>query len=407
MTVAFVTLIFSLSIKLPNEKVTQRDLINTLLEFDFKKYDVFLAKKIDEFSKTTLSKVSQELENKIKNEDLLILNLHHIHEAFKKSAHVGKILIDESILSNTSNTNLNQLDALNGLSLDHNIQLLVPKVDELSEKINLYLNLNHSPGLRIDNVNLSIGDKPFNAQSFLPGNEVFLNLYFELPSGIRMGGAPVFNADFPAEIITLNDTSFMHWILKSAQDKDIVVLDNNEKILMPGKEKKLIWLPNLGNVPNGFKEDKLGLIVKNLSNEIKQSSPKNQKISLFGTTIPGILFVYASPLSLMFLIYYFMNHSRHITTLADINKKDFKQFAWMPLSSGTYWNYESWLSIILLPILSLFTLYYQLFQFGWPGLLPSLIIIVSVIVIFGLGIKSIEKIKLTRSLITEKKETPC
>jgi len=356
LTVSFITIVFSLSISSPQDKKAQLEILNELNEFKFSKYDSFVRRKIDEFSSKTLLDLSKELRKNIKNEHLLIFNVDHVHEVFAKNIHEGKLLVGELIVSNVSNATLNQFDALNGLSLDKDVQVLVPEIAGISKVISSFLEENNRPGLRVDNINLGIGNFNFVGESFLPDETVMVSLYFELPATIRTGGAPVFNSDFPATIISLPDTSFTKWIVDRAKSRNIVGVDSG----------MLKWVPSLDDLPGGFREQKIGLLIKQLGEDIKKFSPEEQKVSLLGANIPGILFVYASPIILIGLIYFLLNNSFHLLSLSRVEENVifFEQFSWAPLSLNSNWSYDLVISIVVLPSVSLIMLYSQLTQFG-------------------------------------------
>lgn len=375
LTVSFITLVFSLSISFPQDKKIRLTQIEKLIEFNFLEYVSFVDQSIDELFLPKLNKLSEDLKEKIEKQGLQIFNLHHIHEAFTKNSHVGKILIEELILGNTSNANLNQFNALNGLSLNKDVQVILPEVDKIAKAISLFLHENYKVGLRVDNVNLSIGNFPFSGASFLPNDKTLLNLYFVLAATIRTDGSPVFNVDFPAKVISLPDTSFEHWIIEKSKNMDIVKQQDGE----------LVWLPTLNNLPNGFREQTLGLLAKNLKNDIKKTSPEEQKVSILGANMPGILLIYASPILLIALMYYLMNHSFHLLKLAKKNDNliFFNQFSWMPLSLKKYWQIDLIGSIVLLPFLSLFILFIQLSRFGATKYL-SIMLLVGTLIMIGL-----------------------
>ena len=389
LTVSFITIVFSLSINPPQAKKDQLKILNELNEFPFVEYDSFVRSKVEEFSLKTLVKLSKELEKNINDEDLLIYNLHHIHEAFATNAHTGKLLIEELLISNVSSATLHEFNTLKVLPLDKNIQVIVPEIIEISKEISSFLKENYELGLRVDNVNLSIVD--FDKESFLPNDTTIISLYFELPAKIRTGGAPVFNSDFPAKIISLPDTSFQKWIVSNARSKNIVNINAGN----------LEWVPSLVDLPNGFMEEKVGLLIKQLDEEIKKSSPEEQNISLLGANISGVLFVYASPILLIGLIYFLLNNSSHLLLLSrtEENIIYFKQFSWSPLSLNNNWHYDLLISIIFLPSLSLMVLYFQLTQFGSISYYFISLLIIAVLSYITLSALFLKNILVIRYLI--------
>ena len=229
----------------------------------------------------------------------------------------------------------------------------------------------NSVGRRVDNAILSIGAYIFMAESFLPDDEVIINLSFKLPDKIRVEGAPVFNADFGAKVISIPGTSFISWLSKETTNEDIVSII----------AESVTWLPNLGNVSSGFKEKNLGLLASELKNEIKKFSPQAQKVSFLGTSIPGILFVYTAPILLISFFYYLRNHVRHLFSLSNDrnNQKKISQFPWIPLTQVSYWRIDFYATSCFLPIASMFVLYFQINQFGNVGMLSIFLIIVCIV----------------------------
>jgi len=357
MTISFITLVFSLSLNSPPDKKKQLELIENIISYDFSKYEAFVERIVEHESKKYLPVISQAMQEKLDAEKLLIFGLHHIYKAFSKPAHIGKILTKDLVLVKPSDSTINQFEALNGLDLTQNVQFVIPQSPEISEEIIFFLSgIKDQAGRRVDNVSIAVSENSFVAQSFLPNTDTSISLYFEVPENIRTGGSPVFNADFPAKIVSIPDSSFIAWLTERDHSTDIFTIDN----------KELIWLPELDILPNGFKEQKLGLLAKELAQEIKQASPEHKNISILGASIPGILFIYAAPSLLLAFFYYLKNHSSHLINLVrdPENTEYFEQFSWMPLSMNKYWGLDFFLSNCIFPIASLITLSVQLNQFG-------------------------------------------
>lgn len=370
LTVSFITIIFSLSISFPEDKVQQLSTLKLLSDVPFMAYDQFTEKKVKAFEEKELLNVANKLNKKLESKGYILLNIHHIGEALSKNIHTGKILTNELFLKDINSATINQFEALNGLSIHNDIQVLLPQVDELIEKLTLYFDESAGIGRRVDSVNITIGDFNFIAETFLPGEETFINIYFELPYTLNRTGAPVFTADFPAKIQTIPNSSFVDWLN----------IQPEAKALYLEKNKQLEWLTDLPNLPSGFHEQKIGLLKKQLEDEIKKSSPEQQKISVLGANIPGVLFIYASPLLMLALTYYLMNSSFHLLRMSKIddNKEFFKQFSWPPLSLVIAWRWEAIFSLIVMPYLALTILLFQLARFGF-----STVSSISVVVIAG------------------------
>ena len=145
---------------------------------------------------------------------------------------------------------MTELDALSGLGLSSDVQIVVPRVSELIGEIEAFLNENPGAGKRLETIRLGINEYEFNAESFLPGPETFAGLYFELVDAVRTGGAPTFDASFVADVVVLPETSFIDWLAAHDELSGIVAIDGD----------KIGFLPGLGQVPAGFREEKLGLL---------------------------------------------------------------------------------------------------------------------------------------------------
>ena len=403
MTVSLVTLVFASSLYLPSEKVTQREAIDALLNVDFLAYDQFVADQVEVFKQENLLPIGTSLNEEIDAGGYLVFNLHHLGEAFFEPLHVGKLLTDEVALAEISNTTLAALDALNGLDLASDVQVLVPRTDKLIPEIRTFLRENHEAGKRIDTIRVGIDDVPLVAESFLPGTETTAGLYFELVDAVRIGGVPVFSANFTADIATLPGTSFIQWLKDNSDMKDIISIQDNQ----------VIFAPNLGSAPSGFREEKLGLLHQNLTEDIASSGPEKQSATILGTKVPGLLIVIASPLTLLVLSYYFTNHTGHLVHLVGTDNHAFKNFAWMPLAIRTQipplslqkltygyrisgWILETIASAIILPVLSLGVLYWKLSQFGNVTVLSIFVISAASAGIGWLGILSVRNIGMVR-----------
>ena len=395
MTVALVTIIFGLSISLPEDKLRQREIIDGLIAIEFTEYNTYIQTELDKAGSLLLSPIGSKLIKALEDSGHLTFGLDKIGSELSKPIHVGRILVNSSILSEVSNTSLTSLNALNGLSLNRDIQILVPRTDELVAAIGDFLSENSSAGKRIDTLRITIDDFDFNAESFLPGTETNVGIYFELLDVVRVGGAPTFSANFVSDIKTLPNTSFIYWLKLKGFDEKFLVVEN----------KQVKFAPELENAPSGFTNEKLGVLSLKLANDIAKSGPANQSVSILGTNIPGSLVIFASPIILFFLTYYFLNHTSHLLRVSKVDPVQFEQFAWLPLSLNHVFRYsftgnrrapifagilEIIGSAIILPIAALILLYVQLSQFGGLSLLHRGCMLVSAvgIAVFGLFVVS-------------------
>ncbi len=392
LTIAFVTLIFSLSIESPSDKKKQLDHINQLLSFDFLAYQGFVDEQIKVATEQQYHELSQRIKDKIEQQGYSIFNLHHIAEAFDHSPHIGRLLVEDLVLSEVNNATLNQLSALNGLSLNQNVQVVMPKDEDFVDTVIEFLQENsYSMGRRVDGVQVTLGDFNFIGNTFLPDEETLISVYFELPENIRTSGAPVFNADIPASIQSIPNTSFAHWLLEQA-DPSLVKQSNN----------KLLWLPEIKPSSNGFTETKLGLLAQQLEQDILKSSPDEQTVPVFGANIPGVLFVFAAPLLLLMLMYYHYHQILHLKSIVHRPGalEQFIEFSWMPLNNNQNWHLEFISTMIVIPLMSLSVLCVQLMKYGGVDVSVILVTLSCGITHAILARWSLTQIKAIRQMMT-------
>jgi len=321
--VSLVTLVFSLSMRLTHEQRDYKTAIDALLDTDFSAYLTWLQPKLDAQIKRLVLPAIAPLREQLDKGGHLMFNLDEISNTLETPFHVGRISVEELVLSDLSSATLTQLNALNGLSLQEDVQLLVPQIEPLLAAIELFLLENPEAGKRVDNARATIGfdNLDFNAETFLPGESVSAALYFELVDAVSVGAAPVFQANFDANIMTIPQTSFLSWVEQSAMTS--VVVQNNAN---------LVFAPRLANAPRGYHQEQLGLLSLRLADEIKAAGPEQQSAPIFGTTVPGQLLVFAAPLILMSLVYYLFYHTAHLARLAPQHAREMATFAWLPIS---------------------------------------------------------------------------
>jgi hypothetical protein len=374
LTISFITIVFSMSIDFPKDKKQQLDSLHKLSTVPFLNYNAFVEAQVAKFELATLQSIAEKVNARLVQEGYTLFNAHHIGEAFAKNAHTGKLLTEQLFFTDINTASISQFNALSGLSIYSDIQVLVPQIDEFLDELNDYLGENAGVGRRVDGLYITYGDVSFVAESFLSNGEVYLTLYFELPSTASLGGHPVFNTQFPASVKTLPNTSFSHW-LKTVPEVQGLYTDDDDQ---------LIWLSSLENLQSGFHEEKIGLLKKQLENDIKTSSPEEQKISVLGANVPGVLFIFASPLLLLSLTYYLMNSTFHLRKLSlseEIeDKKMFQSFSWPPLSLGNTWKFEASISLALLPYLALCVLIFQLARFGFSSFSSSAVVLAAMLI---------------------------
>lgn len=323
MTVSLVTIVFALSITpLKREGVWLRA-IEDFLENDFTTYPAFVSARLDTHELEELSPIADELAAFLENEPSLVFGKSALADAFRSTPHIGRVQTEDTILSDVASASLVQLEALNGLSLGRNVQIVVPKIEELMSDLEEFFAANASTGASIDDIRIGLsGDDFFVAETFLPDQQTYISIYFELLSTGTFTGAPVFNGTYEAVVIEIDGASVLDW-MKSAPRPIGFRIDDG-----------VSWhpLPELSEIDKGDREKALSLVASQYRARIAAKGPEEQSVSILGTTVPGILVALASPLTLIALSYYLAQHTRHLTRLATPGADSFVHFAWLPLS---------------------------------------------------------------------------
>ncbi|MEM9604038.1 MAG: hypothetical protein AAGA11_14320 [Pseudomonadota bacterium] len=369
MTVSLVTIVFALSVERPADTARQQALVNGLIGLDLSPYDAFVAEKVESAREAVLQPIADQIAKHFDEQAHLVFGLDTLAAAFAEPIHVGKVLVADTVLSEVDNASVISLNALNGLSLTANAQVLVPRVDGLLDEIDAFIRDNPGAGRRVAGIDLALTDFSFVAESFLPGESVTVGLHFELLDAVRVGGVPVFSASFEADIIELENSDFVTWVRSQSFDDTVVTVRGDE----------LVFAPTLADDGGVLRTDKLGVLSQRLADNLAASSPTARSVSILGTTIPGSLAIFASPLILLSLCSYFCAHTRHLTRIVDQEPALFTTFAWLPLSlRGRLelpWTrqrilvfaagaFESLVSAGALPALALGLLFLRLNAFG-------------------------------------------
>jgi len=348
--------------------------------------------------------LAEAFEQELESKGHLTFGLGTLAGEFGKPIHIGRLLFEELLLTEVSNASIVQLNALNGISLGSKVQILVPRMDGLLAEIDAFLSDNPQAGRRVDTVRITIGDFDFTAESFLPGSETTVGIYFELLDAVRTGGAPAFSANFIADIIEVDDTSFLTWLRDQGIDERLISFEGNE----------VVFARELQSAPKGFLEEKLGVLSLRLSDEISKSSPASQTVSILGTNVPGALAIFASPIILFALSYYFGAHTGHLTRIVEKDRDSFEAFSWLPISLKAEWTFayaegkaiiipfgvvECFSSAMLLPIASMGLLYYRLQAFGSLSTLQVGCLIGAAIGVLIFGLLALRNVMAVRLLL--------
>ena len=303
-----------------------------------------------------------------------MFDLDSIADVLEGPAHVGKFLVQDSILSELSSATMTRLDALNGLSLSQNVQIILPKVDSLIDQIEIFLTDNGGAGKRIMGASTSVVDFDPVLETFLPESLSLASLSFEMTDVSVAAGTPVFQGLYEFELVTIADTSYIYWLQQQGLDPYVRNTSSDLK-----------FLPELQPLPKGFSEEPLGKLSLRLGDEIRAAGPEQKAIKILGTEVPGRLLVLAAPLILFALLYYFKSHLSHLTRLATDHVEAMTGFSWLPINksvwhipgtkiSGSGHLAETVVTVAVLPCVALLVLFYRLSFFGSLGPATSFII---------------------------------
>ena len=416
MAVSLTTLVFALSLSLPKEKVAQRDAIDALINSDFLAYDQIVAKQVKTFREENLVPFGTTLNKKVNSTPGLTSDLYGLGEVYSKQLHIGKLLTKNLVLANISSATLSQLNSLDTFQIiSRDVQVVVPRIKELTEKVEAFLSDNSVFGYKLGNIRVNgkehnsttdfVEEQKFTTDSFLPGADTNFLLEFDLVNMAGNGLDRTFSEHLTADYVTLPKSSFVQWLANNEDMVGVVSIDDSQ----------VVFAPSLENAPKGIREEKLGSLLQRLTNEIESERLEGQSVTILGTQVPGLLIIVAAPLTLLALSYYFTNHTGHLAQLIEKDAKAFKGFAWMPLAiridfplfffrkaEGDYrisgWVLETITSSVILPVASLAILYWQLTHIVVIGLWPSLVILIASIGIVIFGLKSLRNIKTVRTV---------
>lgn len=391
-TVSLLTIVFALSVELPRDKAFQLEQLEELVQIPFVDYNQFVDAKvgafISELTSDRITALNQNLEGP------LVFSLDEISESISVPVHVGKIRTSQSILSEVQNATISGFDALaSALSITQDVQIWLPQIENIQDDIQEFLDAHPKAGSRISNVRIEptvdyFGEIADPIETFWDTGETWGQLYFELiPAGGPIG-APVFIKEMPLEAYEVPNSSWKKWLSSQSDISHLI------EIAKGGDVK---WLPQVKKRPDGFDQEVIGLLISNLKKELRDSSPEAQKMTILGSDVPGILVVYASPLVLLALFYYLLNHIRHLIKISEHDISGFRDFAWMPLSFGRFWQIECIASMLILPVTALVLLNFRLNVFQTTPTLASAftwLVILTISLLSGGIISAIEQLRL-------------
>jgi len=383
--VSGISIVFAFSVSLPEEKIRQRDAIEALLSTDFTSYREFIDARVASFAEAQLQPIAEEVERTFAEGEGMVINDFELVDRFRQPIHVGRVLVEELVLAAISAATLNQLDALNGLDLDRDVQVVLPRADIAVEIAQFFES--EKGARRISGIGIALDVPDWTAQSFLPKtDDAIAVINFELPATVNIGATPIFQAQFECDVVELENTSFLTWLKTRSEMAAIVTIENNQ----------IRFDSELTGLSSGVREDSLGNIASSLALEIAQLGPDQQTATFLGTSVPGRLVLFAAPIVLIALQYYFAHHTRHLVRLAPKNISAFRQFAWLPLSLerdiSQTWRTETGATVIAGPLFALGFLLYRLNVFGDTPLLAVLLSAGAGLATMLLGMSSLNNI---------------
>ncbi len=375
--VSLAVLVFSLSMYLAEDKVRQKAEIDYLIDVDFLAYETWLQNTLDAEVRKRLIPAVKPLRDMLENSNHLVFELDSIADVLEQFAHIGRFELSESILSDMSAASLNALDALNGLSLAQDVQITVPLVDTLIPQLEEFLNQESGAGKRIVNARTSVSDEIPLLVTFLPEAASLASIDFELVDVSAAAATPVFQGLYEFELLTLPNTSFISWL--QAQGHDLYIRTSSGA---------MEFLPKLKPLPTGFTEQPLGELSLRLADEIKAAGPEQRNLKILGTEVPGRLLIFAAPLILIALLYYFKSHLSHVTHMAKNHAEEMVGFSWLPINNSVWqipgttlkWSghfAEVVLTIGVLPVGALIVMSLRLGLFGAIGPATAILVVMS------------------------------
>ena len=308
------------------------------------------------------------------SDEYLIFELDSITDALEGTPHIGQFLVGESNLANVSAATLTSLDALNGLSLEQDVQLTVPNINFLMQELQEFLTDNNKAGKRVTDASTSLTNDPPILTTFLPDSTPIASLDFQLADVTVTGAIPVFQHLYDVDVVNIPNSSFLIWLSQQGFDP-IIRIDGGE----------ILFLPDVRPLPKGFAEESLGILSLRLADEIRAAGPEQRTLTILGTTVPGRLLVLAAPLVLLALLYYFKSHLSHLTRMSDQHADEMVGFSWLPINlsrwqlpgTGFQWSghvAELITTLAVLPVGALLVMYFRLSPFGGVGIGTSLLI---------------------------------
>jgi len=397
-----VALVFVLSIDdATNERNTLEDL-KQLQDLSTTEYQSYVKKRVaaevgDDLMKSAAA-LREALDQALADKDLRVLATSRISDVFGEPAHIGR-LKPEDLRFKHPETTLDELDHLwEKLPLDRDVQVVIGNTKEALPKIVDFLESSSLPGPlgpnvdQVTNVQLSPSDSVSDVgETFLPGDlqSVQLVLSFDLQ---RDSLSPVFSNLVPGTLLTIQDSSWLHWLKEQNTDEQLFTRSGHH----------VRWLPG---ITGDRRTQGLGDLRRELETQIATTMAKNQTIKLPGVSVPGFLALAAIPLALLGLLGTVVAYSAHLRGLAADNQELFREFAWAPLAPQGLISFTATLgSLLVLPTLVLSLLLWKSAAFEAPRLFSLTWVILATVSTLALGVVAVRILADLRSTISASRD---
>jgi hypothetical protein len=378
LAIVAVTVLFSISIKLPTKIVQKQQLIEKIVSIDLSAYDEFAKEQID----IQIARDSNQVLRKLRELKSSISGVDKIRTAFQNLDYSGRLFIKWTDYNNLSHHTLSNINNINELPISKDIKWFIPDLKEIEKAVISHIITYDQVGLRVSDVEISGDRDEYSESTFEAFDEKpVINLTFNLTSADSSNPIARFTKDFSGNVITLNNTSLTSWVEQELKNNDVLYIEKDS----------LKW--NLPLEDFSLSESQLDFlgILKNLEGQIESFSPNNQEISFLGLKIKGSFVFTASPLLMIVLMYFLLSNLTHLSSLVDKHHEEFKQFSWTALNGKGYRKIEIRSVVFIAPIIGFSSLVYGLIQFAdFKSFLPAL----TILSLFGslvIGVKVTQK----------------
>lgn len=384
-------LVFALTIGKPDADRLVVEQIDGYESVDFSQYPDWADQAAEPAYVKAVKPQRDRLAQRLEDSDDLTLNTHHIAEAFDKPVHIGRVLVEDSILTEGEAAKIEAVERMLSSTYDvgREIQVVVPELsDELVDAIIRFLELEGGAGTRVDNVSIQMPDVfSVSLGSFIEAESLYAQLYFEVV--LAEGGAPVFTRDIKAEVLPVGDASLLDWLGENAEDNPAFELAKDHAVLFPA----------LRPFEKGFAQKTVGEVRNQAVANIRAASPESKSITLLGTDVPGQLATIAAPIVSTALLIYLMLNLPHINRLTHQHADEIAEFAWLPLHGGRLWLIETGMTLLALPVAASFVMNQRLAVFGTPRVTMIVVSIALALVSVAAALKCISALARLRKAI--------